>query len=85
MKTKSYPSALRITKFVLQMLEDYWLAIRLEKMDIPAIHIVKSDDGINDSSPVISDELDLYLRLKGKDKDKTFFLNKFSYLYLFIN
>ena len=43
------------------MLEDYWLGIRLEKMDIPAIHLVKSD------------ELDLYLRLKGKDKDKTFF------------
>ena len=73
MKTKFYPSALRITKSVLQMLEDYWLGIRLEKMDIPAIHLVKSDDGINDSNPVISDELDLYLRLKGKDKDKIFF------------
>ena len=39
-------------------------------MDIPAIHLVKSDDGINDSSPVISDALDLYLRLKGQRKDK---------------
>ena len=72
LKTKSYASALRITKSVLQRLEDYWLGIRLQKMDIPAIHLVKSDDGINDSSPVISDALDLYLRLKGKDKDKTF-------------
>ena len=72
LKTKSYVSALRITKSVLQRLEDYWLGIRLQKMDIPAIHLVKSDDGINDSSPVISDALDLYLRLKGKDKDKTF-------------
>ena len=41
-------------------------------MDIPAIHLVKSDDEINDSSQVISDALDQYLRLKGKDKDKTF-------------
>tara|TARA_B110000027_G_C16071515_1_gene279313 strand:- start:743 stop:1216 length:474 start_codon:yes stop_codon:yes gene_type:complete len=72
LKTKSYVSALRITKSVLQRLEDYWLGIRLQKMDIPAIHLVKANDGINDSSPVISDALDLYLRLKGKDKDKTF-------------
>ena len=72
LKTKSYSSALRITKSVLQRLEDYWLGIRLQKMDIPAIHLVKSDDGKNDSSPVISDALDLYLRLKGKGKNKTF-------------
>ena len=55
LKTKSYVSALRITKSVLQRLEDYWLGIRLQKMDIPAIHLVKANDGINDSSPVISD------------------------------
>jgi len=72
LKTKSYSSALRITKSVLQRLEDYWLGIRLQKMDIPAIHLVKANDGINDSSPVISDALDLYLRLKGEGKDKTF-------------
>ena len=35
LKTKSYVSALRITKSVLQRLEDYWLGIRLQKMDIP--------------------------------------------------
>ena len=45
---------------------------RLQKMDIPAIHLVKANDGINDSSPVISDSLDLYLRLKGGNKDKVF-------------
>ena len=72
LKTKSYASALRITKSVLQRLEDYWLGIRLQKMDIPAIHLVKANDGINDSSQVISDALDLYLRLKGEGKDKTF-------------
>ena len=44
LKTKSYSSALRITKSVLQRLEDYWLGIRLQKMDIPAIHLVKSEN-----------------------------------------
>ena len=72
LKTKSYSSALRITKSVLQRLEDYWLGIRLQKMDIPAIHLVKSENKSDDSTPILSDALDLYLRLKGKGKDKTF-------------
>ena len=72
LKTKSYSSALRLTKSVLQRLDDYWLGIRLQKMDIPAIHLVKANDNVDDSSPLISDALDLYLRLKGDGKDKTF-------------
>ena len=72
LKTKSYSSALRMTKSVLQRLEDYWLGIRLQKMDIPAIHLVKANDNIDDSSPLISDALDLYLKLKGEGKDKVF-------------
>ena len=72
LKTKSYSSALRITKSVLQRLEDYWLGIRLQKMDIPAIHLVKSENKSDDSTTILSDALDLYLRLKGKGKDKTF-------------
>ena len=58
LKTKSYSSALRITKSVLQRLEDYWLGIRLQKMDIPAIHLVKSENKNDDSSPLISDALE---------------------------
>ena len=72
LKTKSYSSALRLTKSVLHRLDDYWLGIRLQKMDIPAIHLVKANDNVEDSSPLISDALDLYLRLKGEGKDKTF-------------
>ena len=72
LKTKSYSSALRLTKSVLQRLDDYWLGIRLQKMDIPPIHLVKANDNVDDSSPLISDALDLYLKLKGDGKDKTF-------------
>jgi len=72
LKTKSYSSALRMTKSVLQRLEDYWLGIRLQKMDIPAINLVKPNENTDDSSPNINDALDLYLRLKGIDKGKTF-------------
>ena len=72
LKTKSYSSALRLTKSVLQRLDDYWLGTRLQKMDIPAIHLVKANDNVEDSSPLISDALALYLKLKGEGKDKVF-------------
>ena len=42
LKTKSYSSALRITKSLSQRLEDYWLGIRLQNMNVPAMHLVKS-------------------------------------------
>ncbi|MDC0970080.1 tyrosine-type recombinase/integrase [Alphaproteobacteria bacterium] len=72
LKTKSYSSALRMSKSILQRLEDYWLGIRLQKIDIPAINLVKPNEDTDESSPNINDALDLYLRLKGIDKDKTF-------------
>ena len=72
LKTKSYSSALRMTKSVLQRLEDYWLGIRLQKIDIPAINLVRPNENVDDSSPNIIDALDLYLKLKGIDKGKTF-------------
>ena len=41
-------------------------------MDIPAIHLVSSNEDLDDNNPKITEALDLYLRLKGKGKDKTF-------------
>ena len=53
LKTKSYSSALRITKSVLQRLEDYWIGIRLQKIDILDIHLVKVNNNLDDSSPLL--------------------------------
>ena len=72
LRTKSNGVAIRATKSICQRLYDYWLGLRLQKMDISAIHLVGSNKDIDDSSPKINDALDLYLRLKGIDKDKTF-------------
>ena len=72
LRTKSNGVAIRATKSICQRLDDYWLGLRLQKMDIPAIHLVGSNEDTDDSSPNINDALDLYLRLKGVDKDKTF-------------
>ena len=70
LRTKSHQSALRAAKSVTQRLEDYWLGLRLQQMDIPAIHLVKTDDA-EDASPLMIDAVEMYLSIKGKD-DRTF-------------
>ena len=72
LRIKANGVAIRATKSICKRLDDYWLGLRLQKMDIPAIHLVSSNEDLDDSSPLISDSLDLYLRLKGEGKDKIF-------------
>ena len=66
LKTKSYAGALRAAQSVTQRLEDYWLGLRLQDMDIPAIHLVRTNHE-DDSSPVMLDAVENYLRIKGND------------------
>ena len=70
LRTKSLRSAARAASSVTQRLEDYWLGLRLQQMDIPAIHLVKADD-VEDNSPLLLDAVEMYLKTKGKT-DKTF-------------
>ena len=70
LRTKSQRSAARAASSVTQRLEDYWLGLRLQQMDIPAIHLVRADDA-EDNSPLLLDAVEMYLTIKGK-ADKTF-------------
>ena len=70
LRTKSHRQAMRTASSVHQRLEDYWLGLRLQQMDIPAIHLVKTD-GLGDASPLIMDAVEMYLSIKGKE-DRTF-------------
>ena len=73
LKTKSCVSAKRLSTSVTQRLDDYWLGLRLQNMDIPAIQLVQTNDQLaGDTSPLLSDALELYLRLKAVGKDKVF-------------
>ena len=72
LKTKSLKAATRTSKSVTQRLEDYWLGLRLQNMDIPAIHVVRTSDDANDATLYLSEACELYLRLKGVGKDKVF-------------
>ena len=50
LRTKSASAATRASKSINQRLEDYWLGLRLQNMDIPAIQVVKSSDiHVNDT------------------------------------
>ena len=64
LRTKSNAGALRAAQSVTQRLEDYWLGLRLQDMDIPAIHLVKANH-VDDSSPLMSEAVENYLRIKG--------------------
>ena len=57
LRTKSHSQAMRTATSVHQKLEDYWLGLRLQQMDIPAIHLVKTDD-VEDKSPLMLDATD---------------------------
>ena len=70
LRTKSYAGAVRAANSVTQRLEDYWLGLRLQNMDIPAIHLVRADGMIHDA-PVMLDAVENYLKLKSND-DRTF-------------
>ena len=72
LKTKSASAAIRASKSINQRLEDYWLGLRLQNMDIPAIQVVKSSDSFVDEGLLLSQACELYLRLKSVGKDKVF-------------
>ena len=73
LRTKSISVAARSARSINQRLEDYWLGLRLQQIDIPAINLVRTplSDVTNDCLN-LSQAMDLYLRLKSAGKDKTF-------------
>ena len=72
LKIKSASAAIRASKSINQRLEDYWLGLRLQNMDIPAIQVVKSSDSVINDGLLLSQACELYLRLKSVGKDKVF-------------
>ena len=72
LKTKSLKAANRCAASISQRLDDYWLGLRLQKFDIPAIHLTKHNGSNTSVAPKLSDACDLYLRLKGIGRDKVF-------------
>jgi hypothetical protein len=59
-------------------LDDYWLSLRLKEIEIPAAHLLRHAPSQNPESvlPTIVDALELYHRVKGENKKKTFFTHR---------
>ena len=72
LKTKSLKAAIRASKSVSQRLDDYWLGLRLQNMDIPAIQVVKSSDAGANDSLLMTEACELYLRLKSVGRGSVF-------------
>ena len=66
LSTKSNASALRAAQSFTQHLKDYWLDLRLKNMDIPAIHLVKTNH-VDNSPLVMLDAVENYLHIKCND------------------
>ena len=74
LKTKSLNTAKRLSRSIEQKLEDYWLGLRLQNLDIPQIKVSsKPSDTLDQDGVSLSDALELYLKLKGQGKDQVFF------------
>ena len=74
LKTSRRDSAVRAARSIAQRLEDYWTSLRLANIDIPAFHLLRREpQKLSESGyDSLSQAKDLYLRLKGVNKDKTF-------------
>ena len=72
LRTRSHTAANRIPKSISQKLDDYWLGIRLQKIDIPKIAVIGFDNSSHKNGPALSQATQLYLNLKGAGKSKTF-------------
>ena len=72
LKTKSASAANRASKSINQRLEDYWLGLRLQNIDIPAIQVVKSSDAVANDSLLMTEACELYLQLKSLGRGPVF-------------
>ena len=65
LRTRSAKAATRSAQSISQRLDDYWHGLRLQKMDVPALHLVIGNkDNVDDNSPPMMEAVDIYLRLK---------------------
>jgi integrase len=70
LKTKSHKRALVMAKSINAKIEDYWLGIRLKNYDIETS--ISIDYSEKHDTPTLLECLEHYLKIKGKNKPKSF-------------
>ena len=72
LKTKCESLANRSSRSITQRLDDYWYGVRFSKLDVPVNNLIALKQNNTEVSRNVVDALELYLRLKGRDRDKVF-------------
>ena len=73
LRTKRRDAALKASRSMPLKLEDYWMTLRLTQLDIPGLHLIRtSPASSNPSSKTLSDALEVYVELKGRNKGTVF-------------
>ena len=76
LKTNDKISALKASQSLASKLDDFWLQIRISKLDVPAANLLtkgQPKETFTSCAPKLSDALEKYCRLKGKDRGEQFF------------
>ena len=73
LKTKCESSANRSSRSITQRLDDYWYGVRFSKLDVPINNLIAAKQNKTEVFSKVVDALELYLRLKGRDRDKVFY------------
>ena len=72
LKTKYESLANRSSRSITQRFDDYWYGVRFSKLDITINNIIATKQNNIEVSSKLVDALELYLSLKGRDRDKVF-------------
>ena len=72
LKTKCVSLANRSSRSITQRLDDYWYGVRFSKLNVPVNNLMASKQIKSEVSSKVVDALELYLRLKGRDRDEVF-------------
>ena len=73
LRTQSKSRAVRAAQSITQRLDDYWMGVRLQKLDIPKLSVIPDWTDRVDNAPTLSEAVEFYLELKGYGRSKTFF------------
>ena len=76
LKTRNKMSALKASQSLASKLDDFWLQMRISNMDVPAANLLtkgQPKETFTSCAPKLSDALEKYCRLKGKDRGEQFF------------
>ena len=73
LRTQSKARAVRAAQSITQRLDDYWMGVRLQKLDIPKLSVIPDWTDRADDAPLLSEAVEFYLKLKGHGRSKTFF------------